>query len=87
MEEHFSDCEKLEDYPECEKMILNNPEVLIFNYLWTVPTKQLVLASLNLIPDTLRLSDCYRLAEGVENSTYKFRGIIVYWGCHYYSYI
>ena len=87
MEEHFTDCDLSGDEPRFENMIHNEPDVLIFNLLWVENTKQKVLACLNLIPDTLRLSDCYRLGNDVDNCEYKFRGLIVYWGCHYYSYI
>jgi hypothetical protein len=88
LKNHFLDCEIGKGATICSKLITSIPSVLVFNILWSeMSEKPHILAALNMIPDIMKLSDSYSLNEGVSDADYKFRGIVCYWGPHYYAYI
>jgi len=41
---------------------------------------------LNSIPSTFNLSEAFKLGEDIEDETYCFRGMNMYWGPHYYCF-
>ena len=61
------------------------PEVLSIDLKWSEYEPLDVLTWFNLIPNSLYLSNIYDL-EGQDDCLYMLKGMIIYWGAHYYSF-
>lgn len=83
-EDHFKQCTRAKD--AIFKMSTDKePEVLCFDIKWGTYYPLDVLTVLNLIPNSIKLSEIYEL-EGQEECEYILKGIVIYWGAHYYSF-
>ena len=60
------------------------PDVISINLAWQESSPQEVLSVLNMIPSDFKLKDMFELERGVENKHYFFRGMICFWGLHYF---
>lgn len=83
-EEHKKKCKKSVN----AKMIVTtkkDPEILCVDIKWGDILSIDILSIMNLIPNSMKLSDLYQIEEQ-EDPEYILKGIIIYWGSHYYSY-
>lgn len=66
---------------------VETPDVISINLTWQQSSPQAVLTTLNMIPSTLKLSDMFETDSGTPEKRYYFKGMIWYWGLHYFWYI
>lgn len=64
-----------------------SPDVINLNITWQQSSPQHVLTTLNMIPSKFKLSDMLEIGHGTIDKTYYFKGMIWFWGNHYYWYI
>lgn len=83
-EDHFKQCRQAED-AVFKMSTPREPEVLSIDLKWSGYEPLDVLTCFNLIPNSLYLSSIYDL-EGQDDSLYLFKGMIIYWGSHYYAF-
>lgn len=83
-EDHFKSCKKVDD--AVYKMSTpKEPEVLCLDLKWSEYEPLDVLNCFNLIPNSIKLSEIYDL-EGQEDCEYILKGMVIYWGAHYYAF-
>lgn len=64
-----------------------SPDVLSINLTWQQSSPKDVLTTLNMIPSKFNLSDMFEVPAIVDDKTYYFKGMIWYWGLHYFCFI
>lgn len=66
---------------------VTSPDVISFNLTWQQSSPKDVLTTLNMIPSQFKLSDMFEISADVEDKQYYFKGMICYWGLHYFCFI
>lgn len=61
------------------------PEVICLDIRWGEYEPLDVLTVFNLISNSIKLSDLYEL-EGQDDCEYILKGMVIYWGAHYYAF-
>jgi hypothetical protein len=61
------------------------PEVICLDIRWGEYEPLDVLTVFNMISNSIKLSDLYEL-EGQDDCEYILKGMIIYWGAHYYAF-
>jgi hypothetical protein len=61
------------------------PEVICLDIRWGEYEPLDVLTVFNLISNSIKLSDIYEL-EGQDDCEYILKGMVIYWGAHYYAF-
>lgn len=83
-EDHYKSCPKV-DRAVFRMSTSKEPEVLCFDLKWQEYEPLDVLTCFNLIPNSMKLSEIYDL-EGQDDCEYILKGMIIYWGAHYYAF-
>lgn len=86
----FPDEDHFKKWSKAEKAVYKmstsrEPEVLSIDLKWSEYEPLDVFTWFNLIPNSLYLSNIYEL-EGQEDCLYMLKGMIIYWGAHYYAF-
>ena len=63
------------------------PDVISINLTWQQSSPKDVLTTLNMIPSIFQLSNMFEISKSTENKKYYFKGMIWYWGLHYFWFI
>jgi hypothetical protein len=82
--DHYNKCDKAKD-AQFFLSTAKEPEVLCIDIRWGEYAPLDVLTCFNLIPNSIKLGDIYDL-EGQEDPEYILKGMIIYWGAHYYAF-
>jgi hypothetical protein len=82
--DHFKACKQVEQ-ATFKMTTSKEPEVLCFDVKWGEYEHIDVLTCFNLIPNSIKLSDIYTL-EGQNDWEYILKGIVIYWGAHFYAF-
>lgn len=56
------------------------------NLVWEDEETSTILALMNQIPNMAKLSDFFTPGSRVKDCEYVFKGMVVFWGAHYYLY-
>ena len=66
---------------------ISTPDVISMNLAWQESSSMDVLSILNMIPSQFDLDEMFEISPGIQNKRYFFRGMIWFWGLHYFCYI
>ena len=64
-----------------------SPDVISINLTWNRSEPKDVLSTLNTIPSIFSMSELCKPSERWNDKQYYFKGMIWYWGAHYFCYI
>ena len=63
------------------------PDFLSINLTWSQSDQSQILTILTMIPSKFKLSEMFSLSPGMTDKIYYFKGMIWFWGLHYFWYI
>lgn len=63
------------------------PDILSINLTWTQSNQSQILTILTMLPSKFKLSQMFELSSGTVDKQYYFKGMICFWGLHYFWYI
>mmetsp|Transcript_6167 Transcript_6167/g.5763 ORF Transcript_6167/g.5763 Transcript_6167/m.5763 type:complete len:310 (+) Transcript_6167:536-1465(+) len=83
-EEHQKKCKHFED---ADLIITTDkePEIICIDIKYGGANAMQTFAVMNLIPNAIKISDIYEFT-GEEDPFYILKGVIIYWGSHYFAY-
>ena len=65
----------------------STPDVISINLTWQQSQPCDVLTTLNMIPSMFSLSEFFEIDDELEDKSYYFKGMICYWGLHYFWFV